>query len=289
MADRQTTRDDAAHPVVTAHYADAGLPARLAAALAAAGLDPDRLRLEDLEPIDEMHVRGRAASAELTTAAGITAADRVLDIGCGIGGPARRLSAATGCRVLGVDLTAAFCATARRLTRATGLADQVTFACADALRLPLADAAVPVVWTQHAAMNIADKPALYREIARVLPPGGRFALYDLMAGDRTAAAALPFPLPWASEPAASHLRPPADIRAMIEAAGFTIDHWREQPDAARAWLEAVRAAAPPADRPPPLGMHVLGGAAWPRRAANLRAALLAGAVLPVQAVARKRG
>jgi len=271
--------------LIARHYAAADLPDRIRAALSKADLDPDRLSTDDIEPIDEMHVRGRPASRELADAAGINWTDRVLDVGCGLGGPARRLAQQTGCRVLGLDLTADYCVAAAMLTRATGLSHQVTYVCADATRLPCGDDAWPVVWSQHAAMNIPDKAALYAEIARVLVPGGRFALYDLMAGpDATPA----YPLPWASEPAASHLLPPAHIRGLLEDRGFEILVWREQLPEARAWLEKVRAAASRQTTPPALGMHVLAGDGWAERADNLRAAIESGAVIPVQAVVRKR-
>lgn len=271
--------------LIARHYAAADLPDRIRVALTRAGLDPDRLTTDDIEPIDEMHVRGRPASRELADAAHIAATDGVLDIGCGLGGPARRLAEQTGCRVLGLDLTADYCLAAAMLTHATGLSDRVRHVCADATRLPCADESWPVAWSQHAAMNIPDKAALYAEIWRVLAPGGRFALYDLMAGpDGTPA----FPLPWASEPAASHLLPPVEIRRLLEDVGFEVRVWREQLPEARAWLEKVRAAAARQTTPPALGMHILAGDGWAGRAGNLRVAIETGTVIPVQAVACKR-
>ena len=104
--------------------------------------------------------------------AGIDAGTRVLDIGSGIGGPSRHLgqvrSAATSSAI---DLTAEYCRVAEALTARTGLADKVTYKTADALNLPFEGGSFDVVWTQHVAMNIADRPRLYSEMHRVLKRG----------------------------------------------------------------------------------------------------------------------
>jgi ubiquinone/menaquinone biosynthesis C-methylase UbiE len=137
-------------------------------ALAASGKDLERLTIEDLAPIDEFHVRGREATAELAAGLMLAPGMAVLDVGCGIGGASRYLAAAHGCRVTGVDLTAAYCRAAAVLTERVGLGDRVEFRQGDALAMPFADAAFDAASTQHAAMNIEDKAGLYREVRRVL-------------------------------------------------------------------------------------------------------------------------
>jgi ubiquinone/menaquinone biosynthesis C-methylase UbiE len=177
---------------VTGHYAANDACRRVLAALRAAGLDPARLALADIAPLDQFHVRGRAASEELAARLAPAAGAAVLDVGCGLGGPARMLAATYGSRVTGIDLSAGFVAVANMLSGLAGLADSVACLQADALDLPFGAASFDAVWTEHVAKNIADRPRLYAEIRRVLKPGGRLAVYDVVAGD---AGPLVFPVP----------------------------------------------------------------------------------------------
>ena len=150
------------------HYRATGLAERLKTALAVFGPEDERLTPQQLAPLDHFHTRGIAASAELAKLAGITADMSVLDVGSGVGGPARLLAATAGCRVTGVDLSEPFVEAARYLTERTDLGGQVTFEAASALALPFGDGAFDAVFLQHVAMNIVDRPRLYREIRRVL-------------------------------------------------------------------------------------------------------------------------
>jgi SAM-dependent methyltransferase len=246
----EDTRTTPANPV-EGHYTTGTLGARLLAALQSAGYDIDHLDPDALAPVEEFHSLGRQASIALADVARITAQDRVLDAGCGIGGPARYLTRRFGCQVTGIDLTAEFCDVARDLNARCGL-NGIEIRQTDALHLPFADAAFDVVWTQHVAMNIADKPALYRSFRRVLKPGGQLALFDIVAGPEQP---IHFPVPWAETPAVSFLEPAAAIRGHIEAAGFTVSHWEDVTDAARAFFQAVASA--PAPSASPLGMHLI--------------------------------
>ena len=150
--------------------------------LRSAGLDPDRLDIDDLAPLDEFHALGRAATLALAELSGLTATDRVLDVGAGIGGPARFLAARYGARVTALDATQRFCAVAELLTRGAGLADRVQVVHGDARRMPFADGEFDLVWTQAMMQNVAEKGQLIAELVRVLAPGGRLALFELVAG-----------------------------------------------------------------------------------------------------------
>ena len=186
---------------VESHYASRSLVDVVLAALDAAGLPP-RLAAADLAPLDQFHARGLEATKELAALAGIDATSRVLDVGSGIGGPARYLAESLGCQVVGIDLTAEYCRLAEALTARAGLAGKVEFRTANALDLPFGDGEFDTVWTQHVAMNIADRPRLYREMARVLKPGGKLAFYDAVA---IPGAEPLFPVPWARDPSTSFL------------------------------------------------------------------------------------
>jgi sarcosine/dimethylglycine N-methyltransferase len=162
------------------HYRATGLAERLKTVLAVFGPEDQRLTPEQLGMLDQFHTRGLAATADLARLAGISADMSVLDVGSGVGGPARFLAATYGCRVEGVDLSEPFVEAARYLTERTGQGGQVSFQAGSALDLPFDDAGFDVVLLQHVAMNIADRPRLYREVRRVLKSGGRFATYDVV-------------------------------------------------------------------------------------------------------------
>jgi SAM-dependent methyltransferase len=200
------------------------LAARILRVLEEAGADLSALTAADLAPLDQFHIRGHLATVELAHYAGLEAETRVLDLGAGIGGPARLLAERFGCRVTGLDLTAAYCRAAKTLTARTGLAGRVDFVCGDGTALPFSDAGFDLVWTQHAAMNIAHKVGLYGETARVLRPGGRLALHDVVAGP---VQPIHMPVPWAAKPEWSFLVPAGEVRRLVAAAGLIELDWRE--------------------------------------------------------------
>ncbi len=201
-------------PDVVEHYGTGSLRQTVETALRRAGLDAPTLSWSDFAPLDQFHVRGLAATKELAAALPLTPETHVLDVGSGLGGPARFLAATTKCRVTGIDLSAAFVEVATMLAERAGLADRVTYREANALDLPFADASFDHAWTQHVAMNIADRARLYGEIHRVLKPGGRLAIYDVAKGD---GGDLIFPVPWARVPEISFLVTPDAMRAALKA------------------------------------------------------------------------
>lgn len=233
----QTISTDA----VARHYSAGGLLDRVADNLRAAGFpDGAAIPVDALAPLDQFHTRGLEATIELAALAGAGRDMRVLDVGSGIGGPARHLAAHHGCRVTGVDLTDDFVQVARYLSERTGLADRVAFQTADATRLPFEAERFDLVWCQHVVMNIADRPALYREMHRVLRPGGRLATYDVVEGP---GGPLHYPVPWADDESQTHLLTAEATQAALGAAGFRIAAVR---DATPAALAAIAKGPPPA-------------------------------------------
>jgi ubiquinone/menaquinone biosynthesis C-methylase UbiE len=196
-----------------------GLVAAIRSALDAAGLDRATLRPADLAPVDEFHIRGRAATLEIIEALSLTPDSHVLDLGSGLGGPARTLAEVAGCTVTGVDLTPEFCEVATALSKWTRLSDRTRFRVGDATATGLPDAAVDAAMTVHVAMNISDKPALYAEAFRVLRLGGRFVVYDVVRGE---GGDVLYPVPWASDSSTSFLATPEDMRELLAAAGFEV-------------------------------------------------------------------
>ena len=241
--------------VVEAHYAREDVAESVLDGLRAAGFDPERLTPDDLAPVDEFHVRGREATEELAELAEPRAGQRVLDVGCGLGGTARYLAARHGAEVVGVDLTAEYCRVGNVLTQRTGVADRVELVVADALELPFGEGSFDQVWTEHATMNIADKPRLYAEVRRVLRGGGRLAFYEIVAGQSRD---VHFPVPWARRPDISFLATGEELRRLVERAGLRVVTWRDATPPALEWFRE-RAAALASGKPPALGFHLLLG------------------------------
>ncbi len=147
---------------VNRHYGWSGLMETIEEEIRRNGIDPTQVTVDDLAPVDNYHWHRLAGTLALARAATISAADIVLDVGGGIGGPARQLAHRYGCRVTVLDLTAEYCAVGATLTAWTNLKEQVSFVCGNALAMPFPDGSFDVAWTQHASMNIADKAGLYR-------------------------------------------------------------------------------------------------------------------------------
>jgi SAM-dependent methyltransferase len=265
------------------HYGDDSLAQRVDQALERMGLGTGALDWRALAPLDQFHVRGLAASEEMAAGLGVRPGEAVLDVGCGLGGPARFLAATRGCRVTGIDLSRPFVEVARGLTERTGLSELVAFEQGDALALPFADGSFECAWTQHVAMNIADRGRLYAEIHRVLKPGGRLAIYDVTAGET---APLLFPVPWARTPEISFLLTPAAMRATLEEAGFSVISWEDKTAAGLAWFAAQTAAAGPGRPPSPPGLEILMGPEFAGMAANLGRNLREGRIGLTQAIVR---
>src|SRR5215831_3450785 len=242
---------------VESHYTSADLGKTILAALKEAGKDIDHLTPDDLAPVDEFHGGQRPATVRLAELVGFTGTERVLDVGSGLGGPSRYLTWRYGCRVSGVDLTAEFVRVAEMLTQIIGLTDRVDYRQGNALDLPFDDMSFDVVWSQNAAMNIADRDRLYCEMRRVLKPAGRLALQEVSTGS---GGAPHYPVQWAREPSISFLYSQEAIRAKLEAAGFQVLIWQDTTE--EALQSARRRAQSSAGAPPPLGTHLLLGDDW---------------------------
>jgi ubiquinone/menaquinone biosynthesis C-methylase UbiE len=250
---------------VNRHYGWSGLMESIEAEIRRNGIEPTEVTVDELAPVDNYHWHRLAGTLALARAAAISATDHVLDVGGGIGGPARQLAHRFGCHVTVLDLTAEYCAVGQTLTSWTSLEDKVSFECASALAMPFADGSFDVAWTQHASMNIEDKARLYQEMARVVRLGGRLAFFDVLAGPNQP---IHFPVPWASDPSFNFLLTPEETRRLVAQSGFREIVWMmgEELDA------ELDLGDPPADKPtshPPLDPGLLNGSDGPQMGANV--------------------
>lgn len=271
-------------PEVAAHYTSGDLMDRILVALKQAGVEPGRPTPADLAPVDEFHIGGASATQDFLAKLPFKAGERILDVGCGLGGPARFIAQASGVHVTGLDLTPEYVDVATQLSRLTGQQDVTAFDVGSALAMPYADSSFDGAVTVHVAMNIADRDGLYCEVARVLKPGGTFGVYDVMKGNDVP---IDYPVPWAMTPETSHLTTPGETQELLRRAGFEIVAYEDRTGHAKVFFERVVAAASQADRPPPIGLHLLTGSTHRQKFANMLNAVGDGRLTPGMIVARK--
>ncbi len=271
---------------VSTHYARGDLLARLNSALREDGVDPDHPSLDALAPYDQFHGRGLEATEELAGLVQPGPGDHLLDIGSGIGGPARYFAHRFGCRVTGIDLTPEFCDVARHLTRLLGLEAKVAFEAGNALAMPFADASFDGAYSMNVSMNIADKRAFYREIGRVLRPGAWLVLSELAKGE---GGELDYPTPWASSARTSFLSTPEDTQRGLLASGFDVIQLRSTLEEARAFGARSRAMVERGEKPPHRAVMLIHGEIATQAMANTARGLQEGRIVPIEVLARKRG
>lgn len=187
------------------------------------------LTLTDLAAMDELHIGGRKATLRLAAKADLSKTNTVLDIGSGIGGPARGLAANFECNVTGLDLTEEYCQIARLLTQTVGLENKVVFKQGNALDMPFAEKSFDTVWSQHCSMNIENKVLYYEEIFRVLEKEGRLIIHDTLAGSATP---LDYPVPWANHPDLSFLDTQSEMQSILIKLGFKQQYWQDKTEEA---------------------------------------------------------
>jgi len=250
------------------HYSQVDLGKNILLAYERAGMDIQALTRDDISSLDEFHIRGREATRELAQLAGLRPGMKVLDLGCGIGGPARTLAAEFGCEVTGLDLVEEYCHTARMLTAQVGLSNKVTFRNGDATDMPFDDGSFDVIWLQHMLMNIEDKSRLFEEAGRVIGSQGLIALYEICSGSISPPY---FPVPWASDLSINFLTTPEELRNTLGRIGFKELVYRDVSAMSLEWFRGLIAAMAPrskdASRSP--GLKLLMGSTAAEKSKNL--------------------
>lgn len=269
---------------VAFHYTRGKLQDAILAAVRAAGKDSGALTAADLAPVDEFHVGGSEATQLLAQGMRLRPGMRLLDVGCGIGGPARYFAGAQKCRVTGVDLTEEFVNTAQSLTKLVGLEGSAEFRCASALELPFEAGAFDGVYMIHVGMNLPDKLSVFREVARVLKPAARFTIFDLMLAKN---APLQFPVPWAATAETSFVSDVPAYRSALEQAGFSVEKETSHRTFAIEFTQRT-AARIAVGGPPALGLQILMGERTPVMLKNVLSAMVDGVLDPTEMIARKQ-
>jgi ubiquinone/menaquinone biosynthesis C-methylase UbiE len=267
---------------VAKHYMRGRLEETILRALAESGKDPQTLAPADLAPVDEFHVGGLASTEELVARMELRPDLHLLDVGCGLGGPARYFASEHSCRVTGVDLSEEFVQVARSLTRLVKLDHLVEFRQSSALNLPFDSRVFDRAYMIHVGMNISDKAAAYREARRVLKTGGLFVVFDIM---RIADGPIRYPVPWAMSQDTSFVADVIGYRNAMQIAGFRITHERSRRAFAIDFTERTMARMAQT-APPALGLHLLLGDKMPQMAKNILAMMQEGLLEPVELFAR---
>jgi SAM-dependent methyltransferase len=262
---------------VSAHYSNNDLLEKIYIGLGKLGIDKGQLTQSDLSSVDEFHIGGSEGTLMLAEKLSINASSSVLDIGCGIGGPARLLSSKIGCDVSGIDLTADFVSTGNSLTDQVGLSDKVKLVEASALNIPFADNSFDVSYMIHVGMNIADKDVLFSEAFRVTKPGGVFGIYDVMLVRNCE---LQYPLPWAVKEDGNAIASATDYKSALIKAGFSLRDEDDKTDFANGFFEKISVSMGSSKGPSPVGLHLLMGDLTQQKIKNMAQLVKSGIIAP---------
>jgi ubiquinone/menaquinone biosynthesis C-methylase UbiE len=240
---------------INKHYGISGILNSILDGLESSGKDLHTLEPNDLAPIDEFHTRGKESTIEIADLAQLQPHQKVLDVGCGLGGSARYISNEYGCSVVGIDLTDEYVDVANKLTEFVKLTDKVSFKQGSALELPFPSENFDIVWTEHTQMNIADKEKFYGEMSRVLKPKGRLVFHDVFFGITSTPY---YPTPWAEYESISSLCTQEEAKTAIQKSNLEVSEWVDKSEQSLEFFKEVLKKTEKTG-PASLGFHLLMG------------------------------
>lgn len=270
--------------VVSEHYKHSQLLELIENGLKEIGKSKDSATVEDLAPVDEFHIGGRAATEHLMKQLAFNQSDKILDVGCGLGGASRFIAKTYQNSVTGIDLTDDYVTVGNTLSAWVGLNDSVSLHQGSALNMPFKEASFDGAYMLHVGMNIEDKDTLFSQISRVLKSRSKLGVYDIM---RTSEGTLSYPVPWASDDSFSFLAQSEEYSALLENAGFKIECVNNRKDFALGFFKQLKEKTEANNGPPPLGLHLLMESTTPVKIKNVIENMVNGLISPVEIVAQK--
>jgi len=269
---------------VASHYTHGALLKTLCNGLGKLGKTTTEVTIDDLGPVDEFHIGGRVATRHFLDQLDIDASHQILDVGCGIGGASRFAAYTYGCRVTGIDLTHEYVQTGNELCKWVNLNDHITLEVSNATALPFLEQTFDRAFMLHVGMNITEKQKLATEIYRVLKPGGKVGIYDVM---RIQDGDIAFPVPWATDADGSSLSTVGEYKAALQSAGFHVTSEQNRREFAVDFFAQLKAKTANASASPPLGLHLLMGGTAPEKIKNMVDNIARNIIAPVEVVAQK--
>ena len=277
-------RDISYENTVSDHYVHGSLLSVIKSALPAIGKTTENVTIEDLAPVDEFHIGGRFATDHLCDQFMSSGNNKVLDVGCGLGGAARYVATKYNSQVVGIDLTLEYIETGNALCEWLSLEESVLLDHGSALSMPYTDSEFDAGYMLHVGMNIENKGLLFAEIARVLKPGATFGVYDIMKINE---GQLVYPVPWATNMNTNKLSTVDHYKLMLEKSGFKIINVESRLDFALGFFQKLRAKTNAGSGPPPLGLHVLMRESTTEKLKNMIENISNNRISPVEIIATK--
>ena len=259
------------------------LHSRINQAMSDSGLNNKKLEIEDLFPIDQYHARGIGATKDLGKRMPITKNQKILDVGCGLGGPARYYAKEFKCHITGVDITPSFIEIGNNFNRLTSMSTMVDLYVGNGEKLEFEDEVFDGAYSQHVTMNISDRMKFFSEIYRVLKKGSFFAFTEHGLGPEGDPI---FPLPWADNQEMSFLLPLENTNAILKEIGFINIKLIETGDKYIEGYEKLIQKQPKSEKPT-LGIHVIGGSSMHERSINSMRSIKENRTLPFEIVCEK--
>ncbi|MDC1375490.1 methyltransferase domain-containing protein [bacterium] len=268
---------------VEAFWTRGDIHSRIHSAMTKANLIDKKLEIEELFPIDQYHARGIAATIDLGKRMPIKKHQCILDIGCGLGGPARYYAKEFECIITGIDITPSFVEIGNEFNKITSMSNKVELKVGDGEILDFKSEIFDGAYSQHVTMNVSDRKKFFSEAFRVLKKGSFFAFTEHGLGKEGNPI---FPLPWANTEKMSFLLPPEKTISLLKEIGFSNIEIIETGDKYISGYKKLTNPLPKKENPI-LGIHVIGGESMKERSINSMKSINENRTLPFEVVCTK--